>query len=127
MEFNRRKLLLGAAALLASKHAPVLAEPKAVTGVLKASEVAFQAAPQLSSFRYVLVYDETKGDVLKWFDYGSDLELESGETFSVEFDSKESVTFQMDEVHDVKTSGKLKVRLLREPPDPEKLVNGEQQ
>lgn len=56
-----------------------------------ASDVVFTASGgTIGPFRYVVVYDDTTASPVKpliaWFDYGSSITLNSGETFTVDFD-----------------------------------------
>lgn len=48
----------------------------------------------MGAFRYVIFYDSTTGDLVGWWDYGSSITLNSGETFTVTFDSVNGI-FQL--------------------------------
>jgi hypothetical protein len=42
----------------------------------------------VAAFRYVVIYNDTatNDELIGWFDYGSDVTLASGETFTIDFD-----------------------------------------
>lgn len=44
-------------------------------------------------FRYVVIYNDTASndELICWFDYGSDITLASGETFTIDFDATNGV------------------------------------
>jgi hypothetical protein len=47
------------------------------------------ASGAVATFRYVVIYNDTASndELIGWYDYGSDVTLASGETFTVDFDS----------------------------------------
>jgi len=56
-----------------------------------ATDVIFTASGgTIGPFRYVIVYDDTPTSpadpLISWFDYGSSITLNSGDTFTVDFD-----------------------------------------
>lgn len=42
----------------------------------------------IAAFRYVVIYNDTatNDELIGWYDYGSDLTIASGETFTIDFD-----------------------------------------
>lgn len=44
-------------------------------------------------FRYVVIYNDTalNDELIGWYDYGSDITLASGETFTIDFDATNGV------------------------------------
>lgn len=44
-------------------------------------------------FRYVVIYNDTatNDELIGWYDYGSDITLQSGETFTIDFDGSAGV------------------------------------
>lgn len=58
-------------------------------------DVVFTASGALGPFRYVTLYNATQTSPLKpliaWWDYGSSLNLVSGDTFTVDFDGSGGV------------------------------------
>lgn len=44
-------------------------------------------------FRYIVIYNDTatNDELLGWYDYGSDITLASGETFTIDFDGTNGV------------------------------------
>jgi len=61
---------------------------------LVCSDVVFTAAGgTIGPFRYAVLYDDTAvGDeLIGWWDYGSGITLNSGETFTVDFDGTNGV------------------------------------
>ena len=64
------------------------------SGVLKlilADLVLLTASGSVGPFRYVVLYNDTPTSpadpLIGWYDYGSDLTLLSGETFTIDFDN----------------------------------------
>jgi hypothetical protein len=51
------------------------------------------AASAMASFRYVVIYNsnDATGHLVGWYDYGTDVNLASGEKFVVDFDSTNGV------------------------------------
>ena len=47
----------------------------------------------VAAFRYVVIYNDTatNGELIGWYDYGSDLTLANGETLTIDFDGTNGV------------------------------------
>jgi hypothetical protein len=66
-------------------------------GVLKLliADLVLTASGAVAAFQYVTIYNDTPTSPLKpligWYDYGSALTLNSGETFTVDFDGTNGV------------------------------------
>jgi len=56
---------------------------------LDADDLVLTATGTVAAFRYVVIYNDTANndEVFCWFDYGSDVTLLNGETFTIEFDA----------------------------------------
>lgn len=52
----------------------------------KGSTVVFTATGSMGPFRYAVFYDSTANVLIGWWDYGSAITLNSGDTFTVTFD-----------------------------------------
>lgn len=54
------------------------------------NDLVLTASGTVAGFRYVVVYNDTPTSpadpLIGWYDYGSDLVLQSGETFTIDFD-----------------------------------------
>jgi hypothetical protein len=64
------------------------------TEKLVCSDVTFTAAGgAIAQFRYVVLYNSTatNGELIGWWDFGSEVNLASGGTFTVDFDSANGV------------------------------------
>jgi len=55
---------------------------------LTLTDLVLTASGAVATFRYVVVYNDTatNDELIGWYDYGSDVTLASGETFTVDFD-----------------------------------------
>lgn len=52
------------------------------------TDVTFTASGgSIGPFRYVVLYNSTSTDLIAWYDYGSTITLNSGDTFTVDFDA----------------------------------------
>lgn len=72
--------------------APTTASQSAGTFTLAASQVVFTATTGFGPFRYVFLWNDSKGTTttrppIAFWDYGSALTLNAGETFTVKFNS----------------------------------------
>lgn len=54
---------------------------------LVTTDLTMTATGAVPTFRYVVIYNDTatNDDLICWFDYGSDVTLASGETFTIDF------------------------------------------
>lgn len=59
------------------------------TGTYKAvaTDLTMTASGAVGPFRYVVIYNDTatNDELICWYDYGSEVELASGETFTLDF------------------------------------------
>jgi len=55
---------------------------------LTLTDLVLTASGAVATFRYVVVYNDTatNDELIGWYDYGSDVTLASGETFTADFD-----------------------------------------
>lgn len=55
---------------------------------LTLQDLVLTASGAVSTFRYVVIYNDTASndELICWFDYGGDVTLASGETFTLDFD-----------------------------------------
>jgi hypothetical protein len=55
---------------------------------LVVADLVLTASGTVAGFRYVVIYNDTatSDDLVGWYDYGSDLVLVLGETFTIDFD-----------------------------------------
>lgn len=55
---------------------------------LTLQDLVLTASGAVSTFRYVAIYNDTatNDELICWFDYGSDVTLTNGETFTIDFD-----------------------------------------
>lgn len=53
------------------------------------NDLVLTASGTVATFRYVVVYNSTtgSGNLIAWFDYGSNLTLNSGDSLTVDFDN----------------------------------------
>jgi len=75
-----------------SSVTPVWSETPAGTGQLAGTDVVFTASGgSFGPFRYVILYNDSTTDPLDaligWWDYGSSISCNDGETFTVDFGS----------------------------------------
>jgi hypothetical protein len=62
------------------------------TEKLVCTNVVFTAAGgAIAQFRYVVLYNSTASDLIAWWDFGSEVNLASGATFTVTFDPTNGV------------------------------------
>lgn len=59
------------------------------------NDIVLTASGTVAAFRYVVLYNDTPTSpadpLIGWYDYGSDLTLNNGETFTVDFDGTNGV------------------------------------
>jgi hypothetical protein len=55
---------------------------------LVCTDLVLTASGAVATFRYVVIYNDTatNDELICWFDYGSDVTLANGETFTIDFD-----------------------------------------
>jgi hypothetical protein len=55
---------------------------------LTLTDLVLTASGAVTTFRYVAIYNDTatNDELICWFDYGSDVTLANGETFTIDFD-----------------------------------------
>jgi hypothetical protein len=60
---------------------------------LVVNDLVLTASGAVGPFRYVVLYDDTatNDELIGWYDYGSDISLATGETFTVDFDGTNGV------------------------------------
>lgn len=62
------------------------------TEKLVGTNVVFTAAGgAIAQFRYVVLYSSTASDLISWWDFGSEVNLASGATFTVTFDATNGI------------------------------------
>lgn len=52
-------------------------------------DLVLTASGAVGPFRYVVIYDDTAGSkqLIGWYDYGSEVSMNSGDTFTIDFDN----------------------------------------
>ena len=57
------------------------------------TDLVLTASGTVAAFRYVVLYNDTatNDELIGWYDYGSDLTLLNGETFTIDFDGSAGV------------------------------------
>lgn len=57
------------------------------------NNVVFTATGAIGPFRYAVLYNSiaASGNLIAWFDYGSEVTMASGDTFTVQFDATNGV------------------------------------
>lgn len=60
---------------------------------LTLNDLVLTASGAVATFRYVVLYNSTatNSELIGWYDYGSDVTLASGETFTIDFDGTNGV------------------------------------
>ena len=60
---------------------------------LKLNNVVFTATGAIGPFRYAVLYNSTaaSGNLIGWWDYGSSVTLQNGDTLTVSFDATNGV------------------------------------
>lgn len=60
---------------------------------LVCNDLVLTASGAVATFRYVVLYNDTatNDELIGWWDYGSDVTLANGETFTVDFDGTNGV------------------------------------
>lgn len=63
------------------------------TYTLKLPDLVLTASGAVATFRYVVLYNDTSATdaLIGWYDYGSNVTLASGDTFTVDFDATNGV------------------------------------
>jgi len=56
-------------------------------------DLTLTASGTIPTFRYIVIYDDTatNDDLICWFDYGSAVNMVSGDTFTLDFDATNGV------------------------------------
>lgn len=56
---------------------------------LTINDLVLTASGSVATFRYVVIYNDTatNDELIAWFDYGSNVTLSSGDTFTIDFDA----------------------------------------
>jgi len=59
------------------------------------ADLVLTASGAVATFRYVVIYNDTPTSpadpLVGWYDYGSDVTLANGETFTIDFDGTNGV------------------------------------
>lgn len=60
---------------------------------LTLNDLVLTASGAVATFRYVVLYNDTatNDELIGWYDYGSDVTLANGETFTIDFDGTNGV------------------------------------
>lgn len=80
-----------------SARVPTISSSVQTTGTYKLilADLVLTASGVVAAFRYVVLYNDTPTSpadpLIGWYDYGSDLVLASGETFTIDFDGSGGV------------------------------------
>jgi hypothetical protein len=80
-----------------SSRAVTTASSAQTTGTYKltCNDLVLTASGTVAAFRYVVLYNDTPTSpadpLIGWWDYGSDLTLNNGETFTIDFDGTNGV------------------------------------
>lgn len=63
------------------------------TAKLLINDLVLTASGAVAAFRYVVLYNSTatNSELIGWYDYGSDVTLANGETFTIDFDGAAGV------------------------------------
>lgn len=80
-----------------SARVPTITSCVQTTGTLKLIlvDLVLTASGAVATFRYVVLYNDTPTSpadpLIGWYDYGSDVTLANGETFTIDFDGSAGV------------------------------------
>jgi hypothetical protein len=57
------------------------------------ADLVLTASGDVATFRYVVIYNDTatNDELIGWYDYGADVTLHNGETFTIDFDGSNGV------------------------------------
>ncbi|HOW31883.1 MAG TPA: hypothetical protein PLP88_09960 [Bacteroidales bacterium] len=57
------------------------------------TDLVLTASGAVGPFRYVVIYNDTAGndELIGWYDYGSEVTLANGDTFTIDFDASNGV------------------------------------
>jgi hypothetical protein len=60
---------------------------------LTCNDLVLTASGSVATFRYIVLYNDTatNDELIGWYDYGSDVTLANGETFTIDFDGTNGV------------------------------------
>ena len=60
---------------------------------LSITDLVLTATGAVETFRYIVIFNQTAGndELIGWYDYGSDVTLADGETFTINFDDSNGV------------------------------------
>jgi hypothetical protein len=60
---------------------------------LKITDKVITATGAVATFRYIVLYNDsaTNKDLIGWYDYGSDVTMASGDSFTIDFDGTDGV------------------------------------
>jgi hypothetical protein len=78
-----------------SARAVTTASSSQTSGTYKlvCNDLVLTASGAVATFRYVVLYNDTatNDELIAWWDYGSDVTLANGETFTIDFDGTNGV------------------------------------
>lgn len=78
-----------------SARVPTITSCVHTAGVLKLilADLVLTATGAVAPFRYVVLYNATalNGELIAWWDYGSEITLANGDTFTLDFDNVNGV------------------------------------